>query len=237
VLDADRARELRTVSDRLQLASPFVFRDRLHAGAVLARALDRKVDEDAVVVGLARGGVVLAARVARALGLPLDFVAVRKVTHPLEPEYARGAVAPGAQAYVRARDGLTDDQLAIAVALAQCKARALNHKLRGARRQPSFVGRTALLVDDGIATGATMIAAARWAIERGAGRVIAAAPVGAQEAVDLVRREVDEVVCPYTADDLGAVALCYLDFPQVDDEDVAELLRAARQTRPTLVAR
>lgn len=221
----------------MRLASPFVFRDRLHAGAVLARALDQKVDEDAIVVGLARGGVVLAARIARALGLPLDFVAVRKVTHPLQPEYALGAVAPGAQVYVRARNGLTDDQLAAAVALAQRKARALDRKLRGARLQPSFAGRTALLVDDGLATGATMIAAARWAIERGAGRVIAAAPVGAQEAIDLVRREADDVVCPYTADDLGAVGLCYLNFPEVDDEDVAELLRAARQTLPTLVAR
>ena len=138
--------------DRMRLASPFIFRDRLHAGAVLARALDRKVDEDRVVVGLARGGVVLAARVARALRLPLDLVAVRKVTHPLQPEYALGAVAPGAQAYVRARDGLTHEQLATAIALAQSNARALDRKLRGARLQPSFAGRTALLVDDGLAT-------------------------------------------------------------------------------------
>jgi putative phosphoribosyl transferase len=224
------------VSKRL-LTSPFVFRDRLHAGAVLARALDRRVDEDAVVVGLARGGVVLAARVARALDLPLELVAVRKVTHPLLPEYALGAVAPGAQAYVRARNGLTDDQLAAAVALAQGKACALDRKLRGARLQPSFAGRTTLLVDDGLATGATMIAAARWAIERGAGWVIAAAPVAAREAVDLVRQEADEVVCPYTADDLGAVGLWYQDFPPVDDEHVAELLRAARETRPALAAR
>ena len=223
--------------DRIRLTSPFVFRDRVHAGAVLARALDRKVDEDAVVVGLARGGVVLAARVARALGLPLELVAVRKVTHPLLPEYALGAVAPGAQAYVRARNGLTDDQLATAVALAQGKARALDRKLRGARLQPSFAGRTTLLVDDGLATGATMVAAARWATERGAGRVIAAAPVGSREAVDLVRGEADEVVCPCTVDDLGAVGLWYVDFPQVDDDEVADLLRAAREPVPTLVAR
>jgi predicted phosphoribosyltransferase len=217
--------------------SPFVFRDRLHAGAVLARALDRKVDEDAVVVGLARGGVVLAARVMRALGLPLDLVAVRKVTHPLQPEYALGAVAPEAQAYVRAHDGLTDDQLATAVVRAQNEARALDRRLRGARLQPSFAGRTVLLVDDGLATGATMVAAVRWAAERGAGRVIAAAPVGSRDAVELVRREADEVVCPYITDDLGAVGLWYADFPQVEDDDVAELLRAAGGSRPTRVAR
>jgi predicted phosphoribosyltransferase len=93
-----------------------------------------------------------------------------------------------------------------------------------------------LLVDDGLATGATMIAAARWALARGAGRTIAAAPLGAREAVDLVRREVEEVVCPYTADDLGAAGLWYLDFRQVDDDEVAELLRAARETRPALAA-
>lgn len=227
--------------DRIRLTPPFVFpfvfRDRLHAGAVLARALDRKIDEDAVVVGLARGGVVLAARVARALGLPLELVAVRKVTHPLLPEYALGAIAPGAQAYVRARNGLTDDQLATAVALAQDKAVRWTASFEPRACNPSFAGRTTLLVDDGLATGATMIAAARWATERGAGRVIAAAPVGSRKAVDLVRGEADEVVCPCTVDDLGAVGLWYVDFPQVDDDEVAELLRAAREPVPTLVAR
>lgn len=116
-------------------------------------------------------------------------------------------------------------RLAIAVGLARAEADALDRKLRDGRPQPSLAGQTVLLVDDGLATGATMIAAARCAGERGAGRIVAAAPVGARETVDLLRREADEVVCPYAVDDLVAVGLWYADFPQVDDEDVAELLR------------
>lgn len=225
------------MSSAVRIAGPFVFSDRRHAGAVLARALDQKVDEDAVVVGLVGGGVVIAARVARALGLPLDVVAVHDVTHPLQPECLLGAVAPGARACIRRREGMTDDQLAIAVAVAQSRARVVDRRLRGGRLQPSFAGRTVLLVDDGLATGTSMIAAARWANERGAGRVIAAAPVAARAAVERARAEVDEVVCPYLVDGLGAVARSYVDYPDVGDEQVAELLGAARKTRRALVAR
>ena len=215
------------MSERLQqLGSSLLFHDRADAGEVLARELEPEVGGDAVVVvGVARGGIVVGAAVARAFGLPLELVAVRKVRHPWQPEYALGAVTPGGGAYVRARDGLTDRQLAIAVGLARAEADSLDRKLRDGRPQPSLAGRTVLLVDDGLATGATMIAAARWARERGAGRIVAAAPVGARETVDLLRREADEVVCPYAVDDLVAVGLWYADFPQMEDEDVIELLR------------
>ncbi|MGZ8715615.1 MAG: phosphoribosyltransferase [Gaiellaceae bacterium] len=209
---------------RRDLGSLFLFDDRRHAGAVLAGALEPEARGDAVVVGLARGGIVVAAVVARALGLPLEFVAVRKVRHPLQPQYALGAVAPGGQAYVRARDGLTDNEFEAAVAAAGAEAEALDRTLRDGRPQASLAGRTVLLVDDGLATGATMIAAARWATGCGARRVVAAAPVGARETVDLLRRVSGEVVCPYPVDNLVAVGLWYADFAQVNDEDVAEIL-------------
>lgn len=212
-------------------ASSPLFQDRADAGAELARALRPEVDDSAVVVGLARGGVAVAAVVARTLGLPLELVAVRKVKHPLAPEYALGAVAPGAQPYIRSRDGLTDRELAIALGAAGAESEALDRRLRNGHPQPSLAGRTVLLVDDGLATGATMIAAARWAAGLGAGRIVAAAPVGARETVDLLRREADEVVCPHTLDDVGAVGLWYADFAQVDDEEVAALLRASRGSK------
>lgn len=151
--------------------------------------------------------------------------------HPLAPEYALGAVAPGAQPYLRARNGLTDRELAIALGTAGAESEALDHKLRSGHPQPSFAGRTVLLVDDGLATGATMIAAARWAAGLGARRIVAAVPVGARETVELLRGEADEVVCPHTLDDIGSVGLWYADFAQVDDEGVAELLRGARGSR------
>ena len=199
----------------------------MDAGELLARELEPEAVVDAVVVGLARGGIVVGAAVARALGLPLEPLAVRKVKHTLQPEYGIGAVASGAGVYVRARDGLTDRQLAAAIVVARAEAEALDRRLRGGRPQPSLYGQTALLVDDGFATGATMIAAAHWASARGARRIVAAAPVGARDTVALLRREVDEDVCPYVVDDLGAVGLWYADFAQVDDEEIGELLRAS----------
>jgi putative phosphoribosyl transferase len=123
---------------------------------------------------------------------------------------------------------LTHEQLVIAIATAHRHALALDHALHGDRPQRSLAGRTVVLIDDGLATGATMIAAAQWARGLRARRVIAAAPVGAREAVELLRREVDEVVCPYAINDLGAVGLWYADFAAVDDNEVNELLLAEK---------
>lgn len=201
-----------------------LFADRADAGGSLAHALAPWSGEPLVVVGLARGGVVVAAVVARALAAPLDALAVRKVRHPLQPEYALGAVAPGAPAYVRGADGLSGDELAAAIGRARAEADDLDRRLRAARPRPSLAGRTVLLVDDGLATGATMIAAVRWARVLGAGRVVAAVPVGARKTVELLRGEADEVVCPHAVEELGAVGLWYREFSPVDERDVAALL-------------
>jgi putative phosphoribosyl transferase len=182
------------------------FSNRFEAGRELARALTEVKGETTVVVGLARGGVQVASEVARALGAPLDALAVRKVGHPLQPEYAVGAVAPGGIAYVRSHDGLTDAELTDA--------------------------KTAVLVDDGLATGATMVAAARWARASGARRVVAAVPAGAAQTVALLRTQVDDVVCLRASESFGAVGFWYVDFDQVDDLEVIELLEDAARRRP-----
>jgi predicted phosphoribosyltransferase len=202
-----------------------LFADRRDAGRVLARALADEQGPDTVVVGLARGGVVVAAEVAHALGLPLDVVAVRKVGHPWQPEYALGAVAPGGGVYVRDPGGLTEAELAEQVERAEARAAELDRALHTGRREPiPLAGRTCLLVDDGLATGATMIAAVRWARSRGAARVVAAVPVGAAQSAAMLREEADAVVCPHELFDLGAVGFWYRDFGQVDDAEVAALL-------------
>ncbi len=195
-----------------------LFDDRRDAGLLLARALAG--ERDAVVVGLARGGVVVAAEVAHALGLPLDVVAVRKVGHPRQREYALGAVAPGGGFYLRDRDGLTAD----ALAAAQDDAEELDRTLHAGREPVPLDGRTCILVDDGLATGASMIAAIRWARARGASRVVAAAPVGARQSIAALREEADSVVCPHELDDLVAVGIWYRRFDQVGDAEVAALL-------------
>lgn len=203
------------------------FPDRFEAGRELARELAPERGATTVVVGLARGGVQVASEVAKSLAAPLDAVAVRKVGHPHQPEYALGAVAPGRIAYVRAHDGLTDAELAGAVDTAHRAADELDALLHRHRPPVAIAGKTAVLVDDGLATGATMIAAARWARAAGARRVVAAAPVGATRTVTLVRDEVDEVVCPHTTEAFGAVGFWYVRFDQVDDRQVTTLLEEA----------
>lgn len=209
--------------ERRLLAKP-LFLDRTDAGRRLGEALVDERGSDRVVVGLARGGVQVAAEVARALEAPLDVVAVRKVRYPGQPEYALGAVTPGDGVYVRGPNGLTDEQVAQAVATAKDQALELDRRLHARRASMSLEQKTAILVDDGLATGATMIAAARWAKAAGAGRVVAAVPVAAAESVRLLRREVDDVVALHAPHRFFAVAVWYGSFSQLDDDDVLQLL-------------
>lgn len=208
-------------------ATLVVYRDREDAGRQLAGALRTEQLENAVVVGLVRGGVEVAAEVARALRLPLDALAVRKVGHPLQPEYAIGAVTPGGGAYIRSHDGLTDAEVTVAAAAATSRAESLDRRLHARRAAADVAGRVCLLVDDGLATGATMIAAIRWARENGASRVVAAVPVGAPETVARLEQEADELHCLEAPEPLGAVGMWYEDFLPVEDERVLELLDAA----------
>ena len=202
-----------------------LFRDRLDAGRHLATALVRAELGDAVVVGLARGGVVVAAEVARRHSLPLDALAVRKIGYPFQPEYGIGAVTPGAGGvYLRSAEGLDDLALRRVVDQAQEKADALDRILHERHRPLDLRGKTAVLVDDGLATGATMVAAVRWARSRGAGRVVVAVPVGASQSMEALRGEADEVVCPHEQRRFGAVGFWYDVFTQVENEEVVALL-------------
>jgi putative phosphoribosyl transferase len=226
----------RSRSQAWSLGEP-LFLDRSDAGRRLGDALQDERGPESVVVGLARGGVRVAAEVARALEAPLDVVAVRKVGHPWHPEYALGAVTPGNGVSVRGSNGLTDEQLAHAIAAARERAIALDLRLHARRPSMSLEGKTIVLVDDGLATGATMIAAARWARASGADRVVAAVPVAAADSARLVRGEVDGLVALYVPRAFFAVGPWYLHFPQVDDEEVLRLLdevaaeRDARSSR------
>ena len=179
-----------------------------------------------VVVGLARGGVEVAAEVALGLHAPLDALAVRKVGHPWEPEYGIGAVAPGGIHYVRAHDGLSEDEVAEAVRSADEKSEALDADLHRRVVPVPVAGRTCVLVDDGLATGGTMTVATQWAKAQGARRVVAAIPVGAEATVRQIEQDpnVDSVVCLAPRRDFGAVGFWYDDFRQVSDEDVRALL-------------
>ncbi|MCC6223668.1 MAG: phosphoribosyltransferase [Thermoleophilia bacterium] len=213
------------------MSTALPYRDRREAGRLLAAALEPERSDDAVVVGLARGGVVVAAEVAAALGLPLDALAVRKIGHPLQPEYALGAVTPGGGVYVRATDGLTPGQVNAAALAALARADELDRRLHADSPALAVSARACLLVDDGLATGATMEAAVRWAGAGGARRIVVAAPVGAPATVERLRATADAVVCPEQPADLGAVGLWYRDFDPVEDAAVVALLAEAAPRR------
>ncbi len=211
------------------------FANRAEAGRLLGEAVfDSHACLDAppgglVVVGLARGGVAVAAEVAALRHAPLDALAVRKIGHPWQPEYAIGAVAPRCNPYVRSHDGLTELELAAAVEVAQSRAALLDQRLHEAYAPVPVAGATCVLVDDGLATGATMTASVHWARAAGARRVVVAVPVGAAATVTAMEQAADEVVCLETSSDFGAVGLWYRDFPQLSDAEVISLLRLRRQ--------
>jgi putative phosphoribosyl transferase len=224
---SDGAAGIREHHVGMALRRATAFADRTHAGRLLAPLLVGERSPDAIVVGLARGGVAVAAEVGRALGLPIDALAVRKVGHPWQPEYAIGAVTPAGGVFVRAQDGLTDADVAHAVLAAQQKAEVLDRTLHRARPALPVTDRTVLLVDDGLATGATMVAAVRWARAHRARRVVVAVPVGAADTVRRLEREADAVVAFETPEELGAVGLWYRDFRPVGDAEVLALLAGA----------
>ena len=204
-----------------------LFEDRLDAAARLAARLREPAAADTVVVALSHGGAVVAAEVARELHAPLDVVVVRKIRHPGAPERVLGAVAPGYAVYVRTDFGLTARQVAVATADARKELDHVDARLHGARHPIDVSGHEVLLIDDGITTGARMVTAARWARTQRARRVVAAVPIAAHEAAELVRSEVELFVCLHELASLGAVSIWYDEFEPVHDDDVLRLLADA----------
>jgi putative phosphoribosyl transferase len=184
---------------------------------------------DLVVVGLARGGVVTAAEVASALAAPLDVICVRKVAHPWQPEYGVGAVTPGGGGYLHALGELPAEMVARIVEAARDQAALLDERLHTAVPPLEPTDRRVLLVDDGLATGATMIAAVRWARAAGATHVVVAVPVAPVESLEQLHREADAVFCPHPLLFFFAVGEYYAAFPPVGDGEVIELLSANRR--------
>ncbi len=205
-----------------------MFANRTSAGRQLAERLKHLNAADAVVLGLPRGGVVVAAEVARALHVPLDVIVVRKIPTPQHPELALGAVGEDGVCVLNEQicrlAGVGSGDLR---AIEAATRRAVNRRvadLRGTHRPRPLAGRTAIIVDDGLATGATAEAACRVARARGAARVALAVPVASRDALTRLQMVADEVVGEYVDDDMIAVGRWYEDFSQVTDEQVVALL-------------
>jgi len=218
-------------AQRLPPSDRVTFRDREEAGRSLgARVREARLD-DPVILGLPRGGVVVAAGVADALGAPLDIVVARKLGVPWQPELAFGAVAPGVVVLredVVAAAGLGPRDIEAAAARESAKLDALAREYRGEVSPAEVAGRTAVIVDDGLATGATATAAVRSVRARRPARIVVAVPVCASETASDLRREVDDLICLGEYRDFQAVGRYYDEFGSVPDATVRALIARSR---------
>ncbi len=216
------------------------FKNRADAGRKLAAALVAYKDERPVVLALPRGGVPVAAEVAAALGAPLDLVLVRKLGVPFQPELAMGAVVDGsAPIIVRNEDvirltGVSEEELQAVCAEELAEIERRRERYLGTRARVDVAGRIAIVIDDGIATGATTRAALRALRRRGPKKLILAVPVAPTETLVAMREEADEVVCLEDYVDFGAIGFFYSDFRQTSDSEVIAAL--ARFPPPTVGA-
>jgi len=220
---------------------PIPFADRRDAGRRLAAALEGFAAERPVVVALPRGGVPVGREVARALGAPLDIVLVRKLGAPFNPEYGIGAIAEGGVRFVRREDaeaaGVSAVQIEDVVARESTELERRRRLYRGDREPHQVEGRPAILVDDGIATGGTAVAAGRALRARGAASVILAVPVGPPGTEERLAGDFDAVICLEQPPGFFGIGQFYADFAQVSDEEVIALLAEARSREDSAAAR
>jgi predicted phosphoribosyltransferase len=213
-----------------------LFKDRKDAGEVLATCLAAYRDKDALVLGIPRGGVPVAVEVARGLNAEMDIIVARKLGSPVSAELAMGAVTANGGRYlneevIRELDvsgeylaRVTDEQMA--------EARRREARFRRSRPPPALRDRIVILVDDGLATGATMRAAVRSVRNAMPARLVVAVPVAPPTTCAELRREADEVVCPHQPAAFWAIGLFYQDFAPTEDSEVESLLQQAYDRQP-----
>jgi predicted phosphoribosyltransferase len=207
------------------------FRDRADAGRALAdHLIPYQADSKVLVLALPRGGVAVAAEVAHSLNLPLDVYLVRKLAVPNRPDVTMGLIASGGvevlDRKVIREERISSAMIATATEYEQGELRRRERTYRGMRPMLDIEGNTVILIDDGLTTGATMLTAISALREARPERIIAAAPVGAPSACDLIRRAADEVVCLFSPDPMQQVARWYRDYSPVMDREIREILDA-----------
>ena len=215
-----------------------LFQNRADAGRRLAKALLKYKDQHPAILALPRGGVPVAAEVAAALSAPLDLVLVRKIGVPDQPELAMGAVTDGKQpAVVRNNDiielcGISDEAFDAVCKEELAEIERRRRRYIGERPRAAVEGQVVIIIDDGIATGATTLAAIRAIRSRKPRELVLAVPVAPLDSIEKLRSEVDAIVCLDAPRDLGAIGYFYQDFRQVDDEEVIATLKRFPVNRP-----
>jgi len=215
------------------------FHDRADAGRRLARALAHYSHENVVVLALPRGGVPVAAEVASALDAPLDLLLVRKIGYPRQPELAMGAVVDGSPPVIVRNDDIIEAaHVEEAEFIRVCRKELVEIERRrrrylGGRESVAVAARTVIVIDDGLATGATMRAAVQALRKRNPKTIVVAVPVAPMDTIEALRLQADEIVCLEALAFFGAIGACYEDFRQVaDDEVIAILARLMPQSSP-----
>jgi|TARA_B100001971_G_scaffold187811_1_gene188736 predicted phosphoribosyltransferase len=208
-----------------------IFKNRHEAGQKLAEALKKfKNKKDVIVLGIPRGGVEVAFNIAKTLKVPLSIVVTKKIGHPFEPEFAIGAVSPGGHYSIN-----KEYQAEAGEEYIKNTVREMNSEIKRRYKEyatgklPELKNKIAIIVDDGLATGYTMLAAIKYAKSKNPKKVIVAIPVAAQDSFEKVKAIVDEVVCLHTPLFFGAVGSFYQEFTQLEDEEVKFYLKESRK--------
>lgn len=211
------------------MSKGYIYSDRRAAGKLLTEQLASIAENNAIILSLPRGGAIVGAEVAKALNAQHDLVICRKIGAPFNPEVAIGALA---QDGILLKDGAIIDALAVTKGYLETQIRLelkeIERQLsefRGKKVFPDLLNKTAVLVDDGLATGLTMEAAVEFTRRKRPSRIIVGVPVGAAEAVTKLRSKVDQVVCPLIPEKFWAVGQFYQDFHQVNDEEVKKIFK------------
>jgi len=213
-----------------------LFSNREEAGDMLAGALGVLKDEDVVVLGIPRGGVVVARQVAKALGARLDVIVTKKIGAPEEPEFALGAVTQEGETILNEQVvrllGVKRSYMKSEGERLAKEVKDRMTRLRGDSPYPNLKGRVVIIVDDGVATGSTVSAAVMSARKQEPSSVVVAVPVAPREAVEELSKMADRVVCLATPEQFFAIGQFYEDFSQVEDEEVRAILREQERDRP-----
>jgi predicted phosphoribosyltransferase len=207
-----------------------MFRDRIEAGLLLAARLEKYKYDPGIVLAVPRGGVPVAYAVARELGLPIEIILTKKIGHPLNREYAIGA-ASLTDHFVMPHEHVTEEYIRQELIRIRNRLKDMYKKFMGDKEPEKLEGKTVIVIDDGIATGNTIMGTIHILRKSHPGKIVIGVPVASQSAVKKLSKEVDEIIAVVIPDEFYGVGAFYKDFAQVSDEEVIFYLDKLRELR------